>query len=369
MKKLVSLACAAAVLSLASCKQKGWTVEGNIAGGQDTTVYVEASTLSHWYVLDSVTPGSDGAFAYTAPEAAAIPDVYRLRMGDKYIYFPVDSAEAIHVTADAAHFDSGYTLSGNPACAGFVTVDSLISATVGAKGVQNALADPDFKMSMARIVNADTTCLVSYYVASKYVGTTPLLNMKSKQDIRTLANAANNLKQRRPDDPRAAELEARWMQARKAAGLAQPGVQMQANLINRPQADLKRYDRNGKLHDFDAIADRGGVTVLNFTRYDTDASAANNVALKAVYDRYKDAGLQIYQVAYDPDELEWKRSAANMPWIAVYNSPTDDINALVAYNVDPIRGTPVSFVVNRQGEIIERVTDPSKLEAAVAKAM
>jgi hypothetical protein len=58
-----------------------------------------------------------------------------------------------------------------------------------------------------------------------------------------------------------------------------------------------------------------------------------------------------------------------MPWIAVWNSPTDPIDALVSYNVDPINGAPVSFVFNRSGELMERVSDPNKLDAAIAKVM
>jgi hypothetical protein len=42
---------------------------------------------------------------------------------------------------------------------------------------------------------------------------------------------------------------------------------------------------------------------------------------------------------------------------------------LVSYNVDPINGSPVSFVFNRSGELVERVADPNKLDAALAKVM
>ena len=57
-----------------------------------------------------------------------------------------------------------------------------------------------------------------------------------------------------------------------------------------------------------------------------------------------------------------------MPWIAVYNAPTDNVEALIAYNVDPINGAPVSFVFNGQGELIARVVNPNELPQAIAKA-
>lgn len=360
---------AAAALATSCSQNKGWTVEGNVDGATaDDTLYVEESVYNNWQPVDTIAL-TDGKFEYKAEEAAANPSVYRLRLGQRCIYFPVDSAETVTVSAKSTAFDRGYKITGNAAAAAFVRADSLIAAAVDSKGAAAALADPDLKRELSLMVNHDTTCLTSYYIVGKYIGDKPVYNLGDKADLRVLANAANNYDRLRPSDPRAAELKARWTEARRAMGHTGTQVRMEAELSARPKVEIRYHDAQGKLHDFNQLADRGGVTVLNFTRYDGDNSQANTVALNSVYEQFKGQGLEIYQIAYDPDEHSWRRSAKNMPWIAVYAPATDDNRVLVAYNVDPIHGNPVSFVFNRQGELVERVADPSKLGAAIARAL
>lgn len=344
----------------------GWKVSGTVEGAADSVLYVEGSTLGGWYVMDSLTVASDGSFSYSAPQGAETPSVFRLRMGDKYIYFPVDSVEEVTVTAKLPAFDRGYTLAGNIYAAGIAAADSLVGAAIDARGETAALGDSTLKRSLNLLINRDTTCLVSYYIVGKTIAGRPLYSLTSKSDLRFLANAANNYKTHRPDDPRAAELEQRWLAGRQATG-SLPGVKREAQLSARPAITLKRYDINGKEHDFEKVVTRGtGPTILSFTRYTDDKSPALTAALRSVYDKYHAQGLEIFQVSYDANEVDWKRSAINMPWIAVWNSPEDGAEALVAYNAD-VTVQPVTFIFNRAGELVARVTDPAELSAAIAR--
>lgn len=368
MRKTIirTAASVALVAAMAACTgNKGWQVEGTVTDAADTTVYIEGSTAASWFVMDSVKTDANGKFKYAAKEAAQIPSIYRLRMGNDFVYFPVDSIETVTVTADKLPFGSSYTLSGNIYARGFAKADSLINAAIDRVGSANAAADADLKRELNLIINRDTTCLVSYYVVGKFIGNQPLYKATDRKDMRMIANAANNYKRLRPNDVRAAELEQRWLACRRAAGTL-PGYQAEATVTARPKVELKRFDREGKEHDFDKVVDRGHPTVLSFTRYDGDNSPAYTAILRDVYQQYKAKGLEIFQIAYDPDELSWKRSAANMPWIAVWNGPMDPLDALVAYNVNPIEGDPVSFVFDSKGELVKRVVDPAELASALA---
>ncbi|MDE6134581.1 MAG: hypothetical protein K2F79_03295, partial [Muribaculaceae bacterium] len=82
------------------------------------------------------------------------------------------------------------------------------------------------------------------------------------------------------------------------------------------------------------------------------------------YELYHSKGLEIYQIAFDDDEVAWKQAAANLPWTAVWNSPADGSALLYTYNVGAV---PMTFVINRHGDISERVTDPAMLPKTVAK--
>lgn len=362
--------CATAVLALTSCsKTDGWKVRGTVKGATETdTLFLEESVADNWHLVESMAL-KDGKFEYAAEAAAATPSIYRLRLGSRYIYFPVDSIETIEVTANKTGFDRSYTLAGNKAAAGFVTADSLVAAFVDNVGNVNDPAYGLLKRQLSLMVNHDSTCLLSYYIVGKEIGDNPVFSTENRADLRVLANAVNNYSRLRPDDPRFGMLKSRWENGRKALGVYGNPVSVAATVKGRPDVEIKYYDANGNLQDFDKIVGHGGVTILNLTRYDGDGSQANTVALNEVYEKYKGAGLQIYQIGYDTDEHAWRRSAANMPWTTVWAPLTDDSKVMTTYMADPVNGAPVSFVFNSQGDVAARVENPAELDAAVAKAM
>ena len=98
------------------------------------------------------------------------------------------------------------------------------------------------------------------------------------------------------------------------------------------------------------------------------------MALSKVYDRYKDRGLKIYQVCLDFDENFWKVSANNLPWTVVRDRDILlDQNGLVQYSgaaaLYNVTAIPTVFVMGRDGGVIDRVEDDTKLDAAVAKVL
>lgn len=354
--------CAAAVLAMTSCaKTDGWKVQGSVKGAaEQDTVYLEESIADNWHVVTAL-PLKDGKFEYASEAAAATPSIYRLRLGESYIYFPVDSIETVEVTANKDGFDRGYTLAGNGAAAGFATADSLVADYVDNGGDLAGL-----KKTLSIMVNQDSTCLLSYYIVGKVINDKPVFDLTQRTDQSVLANAVNNYSRLRPNDPRFGILKSRWELARKAMGNFGNPVSMNADVTGRPQVEIKYCDAKGNAQDFDKIADRGGVTILNLTRYDLDGSQANTVALNKVYEKYKEKGLQIYQVGYDSDEHSWRRSAENMPWTTVWAPLTDNSKLLTAYAVSSF---PVSFVYNSEGDVFARVENPDDLEATVAKLL
>ena len=125
-------------------------------------------------------------------------------------------------------------------------------------------------------------------------------------------------------------------------------------------------DETGKAHSLVELAKQGKVILLNFTVYDVEASVAYNIELARIYEKLKDRGFEIYQVSVDPDEFKWRQSAKNLPWITVYNSSVDGTDNLIRYNVTNL---PTAFIINRNGEIAERVNDITKLESTLNKYM
>lgn len=65
----------------------------------------------------------------------------------------------------------------------------------------------------------------------------------------------------------------------------------------------------------------------------------------------------------DPDQYQWATSAANLPWITVYQSPASPASHLTGYNV---RSVPAVFVI-ADGELTDRVADMASLPSAVGR--
>lgn len=370
----IAVATTVAVMAIiaASCSNKdGWTIEGIIDNGADRTLYIERQSGNTWLIIDSVSVGSGGKFKYIAEEPTDGRSIYALRLGDRRIEFMPEGTGTITVETSAEAFGRNHKLNGNLRSEMFARVDGILNNTVNRVGAAAAVNDSLMLVELGNIIIADTTADVTYYIVTRAINGVNLFQADnlSKTKIRLLGAAANMIKTHHPDDPRGNELESLYKHAKKITGMSSSnGVSMEATLHGRPSVELNRPDAKGNMHDFNRVVDRGGVTILNLTRFDTPVSAANNIALREVYNKYKDQGLEIYQVAFDPNRATWFQSAPGLPWISVYNNPSEDLSVLVAYNADPIQGGPVSFVFDKDGELMARVESPAQLDAAVAKA-
>lgn len=368
---MAPVACATFLAAVTSCSENrnGWSISGTVAGANDSTLYIEEPSGAAWIIVDSLRTDANGSFAYQAYEPLYDGQaIYRLRLNDRAVYFPIEGSDAVTLVATNTDMDRVHTLGGTVAARGFNTVDSLINDAVNRVGATAAINDESLLRNIGDIIIADSTCIVSYYAVKHPVEDKALFTLDNSRKLGLLGAAANRYTSLRPEDVRGKELTSIYLNAKKALRGAKTNPNtVEAGLAGRPLLDFVRKDNEGKSHDLNAVLDRGGVTILNLTRYDTAASPANTVALGQLYEKYKDRGLQIYQVSFEPNEAHWRQNASTMPWITVYNRPEDPADILMLYNANPVDGAPVSFVFNSNGEIVERVNDPAELAGVVAK--
>lgn len=361
MKKLLFALGTAALLGACAHNPKGWSVSGTVADADGAKIAIEAYNNGQWYVVDSIAIGPDGKFEYEASEPAHYPDVMRLTLDGRSIYFPVDSIDALTVSTSAAGFGSKYTLSGTQAAASVYTLDSIIASSVASRGAEATMADSLLKDDLFRRAYADTTLISLYYLANKSIGSAPMFSPFEKQGMRVYRTLAQLFSVKRPSDPRGAYLIQRVQEAQLASGSA-PTYQ-----IDVPQTsifDIKRRDASGKVRSLADMASKGHVVILSFTAYGAEGSQPYNLLLNDIYNKYHDAGLDIYQVGLDTDEGVWRNSAVNVPWIAVWNSPTDSSQPLLDYQVGAL---PMTFIIDRSGAIAARVVDPAELASTLQR--
>lgn len=357
-----AVAAIAAAVSLSGCADKKWHVEGTVASGEGKNLVLEAPNGNGgWYPADTVTIGKNGRFD-VAGEPAGHPEVYRLTLGNESVYFPIDSLENVTITADASSFGSSYTVAGSESAEKMQQINELIAKAVSNGGEQAVAYDPDLKRALAEQILRDPAGIVSYYTIFRRVGNTLLFDPSNKTDLRLIGAVANAFSSQRPADPRTAFLTNLYIGSRKAAGASLPTDTIMAQEIHLPEIVL--LDDQGKTRALSEVTSKGNVVVLNFTAYTAEASPAFNLELAKIYNANKAKGLEIYQVSVDDDEFFWKQAARNLPWITVYNSPKEGGSNLLRYNVTTL---PATFIINRNGELVERIEDISRLDSDVQR--
>lgn len=343
---------------LVACSGKNeWTVNGKIEGAEGQTMLLEGSDNGRWFVLDTIKINSVGQFT-ARHQAAGYPDIYRLRLGEKTLYFPIDSIETVTVVTKADAFDHEYLISGSQSADMLMAADRKVMDA--AKNGVAIASDSALKRELGNLLLGNPSGIVSYYIINKRVQGIPLFNPANKADLRVIGAVANAYSQFRPNDPRTRYLTNLFLSNK--ASFSNSTDTIAANEIKLIDIDL--FDNTGKRQRLEKAAENNRLVILNFTAYTAEFSPALNVILNKLYEKYHPNGLEIFQVSVDADEFQWRQSAKNLPWITVFN-PSTDARPLADYNVGAV---PATFIISG-GEIVERVDKPSAIEAAVAKRL
>ena len=219
------------------------------------------------------------------------------------------------------------------------------------------------KNDFAEMILRDPSSIVAYYTVNKIIGNRPLFSITDREDVRILGAVANAYNSYKPNDPRTELLKNMFFTGRRYT--VRPAAPTDTFYVSESQIiDISLIDRNGKTRKLSEEASKGNVLILNFTTYLADESPALNARFAELYRKYSPSGFQIYQICYDANEFNWKTAAKSLPWITVYDPAGAQSENLLRYNVGSL---PAIFIINRKGELSERVIDINDLEKAVAK--
>ena len=339
-----------AIACIASCKHSNeFVVSGTVNGAGDSTRFViESAENGTWFIVDSVKPNSKGEFKISA-EAPQFPGIYRLRYNSQSIYFPIDSLEHINITTGIEGFDTDFEVSGSDHAVQVMNIDKEALKYRNADSEQIAA----WKRTLSDRIISDPGGIVSYYIINKYIDGKPLFDPADDSDVRVIGAVANLFRQYHPKDPRTNYLVNMVLAAQRERRIAR-GSRDTVEVTSASLFNIDLQDYNGVKHNLQSIADNGKVVILNFTVYAADFSPALNKILNDVYSAHK-SQLEIYQVSLDRDDVTYRTAARNLPWITVYD-PTGEQSA--PYN---LQGVPTTFIINRNGDVAERVADESEL--------
>lgn len=351
-----------AAILLSACDGGKFKVNGTLEGEglSDRTIVLEKSDFhGRWVAVDSTHTDSKGAFSLTRV-APASPEIFRIALGDEYIYLPVDSVETIEVKASTDGFARSFTVTGTTQAEALARFEKeLIALPADADATT---LDTFKRHAFTEYMSPWQGEILSYYVLTKTRGGKPIFDPADPSDVKYFAAVANGYKQNRPADPHTPLLEKIATDAMRERNSGK-GIRRVIEADETQIIDITLPDENGREVSLSGITGGGTPTVLMFSLMNHPDSPELNREISNIYNS-RHGDLKIYHVSLDPDQFEWREGARNLPWTTVYDAAGENSRTLVSYNVTTL---PTFFIYDRSGNLTDRAESLADLRSKLSK--
>lgn len=372
-----------AALSVASCNNNKFTVEGQISGAKDSVLYFENVGLEGINVLDSVKLGEDGDFSFSEAANQA-PEFYRLRIADQIINVSIDSTETVQVKGQYPGMASNYTVSGSDNCDKIREL-ALKQMDLQAKAIalqsNTELGIVKANDSIQALINAykdevkrnyiykEPYKAYAYFALFQAIGNYLIFNPRNnKDDIKAFAAVATSWDTYYPHAERGQNLHniaIEGMKNQRIVEAQNADIQVDASKVQEAGVlDIALLDNKGVQRHLTNL--KGKVVLLDFHIFAMNESPERIIMLRELYNKYHAQGLEIFQVSLDPDEHFWKQQTAALPWINVRDEDGINSSRLMLYNVQAV---PDFFIIDRGNNLVKRAAQIKDLDAEIQKLL
>ena len=368
-----------AALSVASCSNNKFTVEGQISGAKDSVLYFENVGLEGINVLDSVKLSDTGDFSFSQ-DANQAPEFYRLRIADQIINVSIDSTETVQIKGQYPGMASNYTVSGSDNCdkireLALKQIDlqakaiALQSNTelgiVKANDSIQTLIDAYKDEVKRNYIYKEPYKAYAYFALFQAIGNYLIFNPRNnKDDIKAFAAVATSWDTYYPHAERGQNLHNIAIEGMKNQRIVESqnaDIQVDASKVQEAGVlDIALLDNKGVQRHLTDL--KGQVVLLDFHIFAMDDSPARIITLRELYNKYHAQGLEIFQVSLDPDEHFWKQQTAALPWINVRDEDGVNSSRLTLYNIQAV---PDFFIIDRGNNLVKRAAQIKDLEAEI----
>ena len=372
-----------AAMMIASCNDKKFTVEGQIANAKDSVLYFENVGLEGINVLDSVILDDKGDFSFSE-DATKAPEFYRLRIADQIINVSIDSTETVEVKGEYPGMASNYSTSGSDNCEKIREL-TLKQMDLQSKAIalqrNTELGIAKANDSLQSLINAykedvklnyiykEPMKAYAYFALFQAIGNYLIFNPRTnRDDIKAFAAVATSWDTYFPHAERGQNLHniaIEGMKNQRIVDAQNADIQIEASKVQESGVlDIALRDNKGQERHLTDL--KGQVVLLDFHIFALNDSPARIIMLRELYNKYHAQGLEIYQVSLDPDEHFWKQQTAALPWVSVRDADGINSQRLVIYNIQAV---PDFFLIDRGNNLVKRAIQIKDLEAEIKKLL
>ena len=371
-----------AVLSLGSCSEKKFNINGTITQAKDSVLYLENMSLNGPKAVDSVKLDENGNFEFKqkAPDA---PEFYRLRIANQMVNLAVDSTESITVKAAYPTMSANYEVSGSEECAkirDLAYMQLALQRQVTAIANSPALGVEAVEDSVTKVLEVyknkvklnyifkEPMKAYSYYALFQTIvlGNANILIFNprsSKDDVKVFAAVATSWDTYFPKAERGLNLHNIAIEGMKNVRIAENNARQTISADKVKVAgviDIALTDNHGRVRKLTDL--KGKVVLLDFQAFAAEGSLKRIMMMREIYNKYHDRGFEIYQVSFDPEEHFWKTKTAALPWVSVWDENGTRSAILAQYNVQTL---PTFFLIDRNNTLQKRDAQIKDLDAEI----
>ena len=371
-----------AVLSLGSCSEKKFNINGTITQAKDSVLYLENMSLNGPKAVDSVKLDENGNFEFKqkAPDA---PEFYRLRIASQMVNLAVDSTESITVKAAYPTMSANYEVSGSEECAkirDLAYMQLALQRQVTAIANSPALGVEAVEDSVTKVLEVyknkvklnyifkEPMKAYAYYALFQTIvlGNANILIFNprsSKDDVKVFAAVATSWDTYFPKAERGLNLHNIAIEGMKNVRIAENNARQTISADKVKVAgviDIALTDNHGRVRKLTDL--KGKVVLLDFQAFAAEGSLKRIMMMREIYNKYHDRGFEIYQVSFDPEEHFWKTKTAALPWVSVWDENGTRSAVLAQYNVQTL---PTFFLIDRNNTLQKRDAQIKDLDAEI----
>ena len=371
-----------AVLSLGSCSEKKFNINGTITQAKDSVLYLENMSLNGPKAVDSVKLDENGNFEFKqkAPDA---PEFYRLRIANQMVNLAVDSTESITVKAAYPTMSANYEVSGSEECTkirDLAYMQLALQRQVTAIANSPALGVEAVEDSVTKVLEVyknkvklnyifkEPMKAYAYYALFQTIvlGNANILIFNprsSKDDVKVFAAVATSWDTYFPKAERGLNLHNIAIEGMKNVRIAENNARQTISADKVKVAgviDIALTDNHGRVRKLTDL--KGKVVLLDFQAFAAEGSLKRIMMMRDIYNKYHDRGFEIYQVSFDPEEHFWKTKTAALPWVSVWDENGTRSAVLAQYNVQTL---PTFFLIDRNNTLQKRDAQIKDLDAEI----